>query len=180
MINPVLIGAINTSEISNSGLDAVTKIWGRISEHTLKTTPLIIVTLQNKSNGKLHHYKINEIVNLADKSQVVSNITEENYNIEESRINKLLSINKKFDRKLKLHEKQAGGKKKKKIIIVEDSSSSSSSSSSDDDFRKLIKIKSKKPVSYIWYTPYLYDQNQKVYIPAFTQPNAPYICTQYI
>jgi hypothetical protein len=110
-----------------------------------------MVTLQEGS-GSLHHYKIKERVD-EDKNARIS------YDKISVKLSK--SDEQKFVKQLNKITSQHGGSKKKRKRYKEDDSSSSSE---DSDSEAYYVYKKKRPIQYLWYTPYIYSRNANVQV----------------
>jgi hypothetical protein len=166
LVNPVIEGKFNTVFSGQSELDAGEKAWAGISKYFSNNVPKFAFTMENVSDGNLHHFLIKE-----DKNG--DNV---DYSISELKLKRSKKEEAALRGKLQQLRAQHGGKKE------EDESSSSSSSS---DMKNLNKMYSKlryntlstaytTPFVYWGYTPYIYDF-ESFYMPIFVQNMYPYV-----
>jgi hypothetical protein len=163
LINPTIIGDLNTSVTTNTPNNAVKKIWQKVSHHIMGNVPNLYVTLKESGTKKLHHYKIQEKVD-----------GNKNANIEYNKLNLKLTTKDKnifLDKLNKLTVQSGSGKDRKRH-----KDDSSSESDSDDEFYKFMKFRQNTPVSTYWYTPYIYSSlgSLKIYTPVWNYPILPY------
>ena len=185
LVNPCIIGQMNTTYTAENSMNAVTQFWNDLSPHITNNMPRLIVTLKDSKN-KLFHYEIKEKVHNGKLA---------NYTIKEFAADVSLKDKNMFLKKVKQVKEskntqiqnQLGGKDKKYNIKAPASKSDSSSDSSSDsdsdsdtnsddyyDFRRYKRMS--QPIVYWWYTPYLYKVNT-LYTPTFNIPLTPYINT---
>jgi len=163
LINPTIIGDLNTQVTTKSPDSAIKKIWENVSHNIMGNVPNLYVTLREIGTKKLHHYKIQEKV---DNSK--------NAIIEYNKLHLKLNVKDKntFLEKINNISVQSGsGKDRKKH-----KDDSSSDSDSDDEFYKFMKFRKNTPISMYWYTPYLYSSlgSLKIYTPVWNVPIMPY------
>jgi hypothetical protein len=163
LINPTVVGHVNTTTSTSSPDKAVKKIWENLSSHIMGNVPNLLVTIREEGTSNIFHYNIQEKVN--------SKVKYEKLDV------KLSSETKKaFLKEIDNVQSQHGGDKKRKRYEDDSSSSSSSSSSSDDEFHKFMKFRKNSPISMYWYTPYIYSTTEPVtiYTPVWKYPIVPY------
>jgi hypothetical protein len=182
VVNPLIIGQLNTEYVAENGLDAASQFWNDISTHVTNNLPHTYVTLKDANNNLLH-YKISE--KLAGGSKVDFAIAEYDVKLSASDKKSFISKVESYEKKTLNKIKQTGGlttakksshpTKSKSSHKRRGSSSSSSSSDSDDDFdfaayrRRLMQ-----PISMWYYSPTLYGVNS-IFIPTFNAPVIPYV-----
>jgi hypothetical protein len=176
LINPCIIGQLNTTYSTESALDAATQFWNDMSPLLTNNVPKIYITLKN-SNDKLFHFKISE-KNNAETKTADFNIREFNTEITPKIQTAFLKeVAKVKSNKASQIEAQLGGKKKKRYQEKDSSSDSDSSDSDLDDYYNFTRYKKmSQPIVYWWYTPTLYKVNT-IYTPTFNIPLVPYINT---
>lgn len=182
LVNPLIVGKMNTTFANSTAEDAANDAWGALSSHITNNMPRLAFTIENLEDGSLSHFKVTEKV--AAGTKLVD------FSIQKLKVK--LSAEQEKNMKAnynKMHAAvQQGGSddKKSKKTKKDDSSSSSSTSDSTsdtDDFYKQVKRFKKKskdePITYWWYTPYIYkdddDKLQSVFIPTFNTPLMPRI-----
>jgi hypothetical protein len=169
LVNPYIIGEMNTEYKAENGLDAAKQFWNDFSAYLINDVKGIYITLQ--SGGELSHYKISEHV--AKGKKLAS------YTIEEHKVNVDDKLKKDFLNEIKKLESKEGGKHTTDVVRPpkrdsSDSSSSSSSDSDSDNYFNYAKYRHlRRPISFYWYTPYLY-RVARIYTPTFNAPVAPY------
>ncbi len=182
VVNPLIIGQLNTEYVAENGLDAASQFWNDISAHVTNNLPHTYVTLKEGNN--LTHYKISE--KLSGGSKVDFAIAEYDVKLSASDKKSFITKVESYEKKTLNKIKQTGGlttakksshttKSKSSHKRRGSSSSSSSSSDSDDDFdfasyrRRLMQ-----PISMWYYSPTLYGVNS-IFIPTFNAPVIPYV-----
>jgi hypothetical protein len=176
LVNPCIIGQMNTSYSTESALDAATQFWNDLSPLLTNNVPKIYITLQN-SKKDLFHFKISEKNNAQTKT---ADFSIREYNAEITSKQKtifLKHIAQIKENKSSQVDAQLGGKKKKRYEEKDSSSDSSDSDSDNDDYYNFTRYKKmSQPIVYWSYTPTLYKVNT-VYTPTFNIPLVPYINT---
>jgi hypothetical protein len=164
LVNPVVLGSIETSYSSQSPSSAAKLAWSTLSKYMENSNPRFAFTLQNLSGGQLYHYVVKET---EKKGKVDFSIDSLDLNVSSQQASSLI---KNAD---KLYN-QKGGEK--------DSSSSSSDSDTDSSVYEKVKRFKKKyghtPISYWWYYPYVYNVDttvSSVFVPTFNLPFSPII-----
>ena len=177
LVNPCILGQFNTEYKAENGLEAASQFWNDLSSFTTNNVPQLFITLQDSATKDLVHYKISEKINPKSK---ISDYTIEEINVDVKPADKktfLKGVTDVKDKVSKLVSKQTGGaaEKDKKPRKRYDDSSSTSSMSDDDEYFNFRKYKRMtQPISYWWYTPYLYNQ-PSIFIPTFNVPIIPYV-----
>ena len=195
LVNPLLIGQINTVYNVDKPLDAAVAFWNDLSKHITNNVPTMRISFMNDKN-KLFHFNIIE-KRVQNSKTVNFEIKLEKYKIAKETLNQFTKYietkEKDIGEKLNSQDhtyKASGGKlknapsKKDKSSSSESSSESSKSSSesssesSDDndlyDFSKYRRMS--QPIAYYSYTPYLYKISN-FYTPTFLMPLTPYVHT---
>jgi len=186
LVNPYIVGKINTTVKAKNSHDAATQIYKSISEHFNNEVSEFYFTLmkggsidtsQKNTTGKYYNFKVNE----NRKKNEVS------FSINEIELNDADYINTKFKGKLeeykkKIDNKQSGGKKKlkkkksksKSKSKKEESESSDSdlSSESDDIYLRTRKKYYSEPIYYWWYDPFVYRLDN-IFVPTFYSYTTP-------
>jgi len=177
LVNPCILGQFNTEYKAENGLDAASQFWNDLSSFTTNNVPQLFITVQDKTSKDLLHFKITEKI---DSKTKVSEYTISEFNVDVSDKNKKTFLKGVDDVKKKvtgLVTKQTGGddEKSKKHRKRYDDSSSTSSISDDDEYFNFRKYKRMtQPISYWWYTPFIYNQ-PSVFVPTFNVPIIPYV-----
>lgn len=172
LINPLILGNLNTEFKGKDSDTVATEAWNTMSKHFTGNVPRFGFTMQGP-NDELHHYLVKEKIS---KGKVVDysleplkiGITQQQETGFVNHINKLKSnINE-----------QVGGKSKKRY---EDDDDDDDSSDSDDKYlrSKLTYYRSANhPFYYWWYNPMIYTiygtKYNSIYIPTFSVPFYPY------
>ncbi len=186
VVNPLILGQLNTEYTAETGLDAVSQFWNDLSSHVTNNLPHTYVTLKD-ANNNLSHYKISE--KLVGGSKVDFAIS--NYDVKmtatekKNFLKKVESYESKMEKKLsqagqaggESHVKKSTNPKKSTHRRRGSSSSSSSSSSTDsDDYYNFASYRRRlmQPISFWHYTPTLYGVNS-IFIPTFNAPIVPYV-----
>lgn len=177
LVNPLILGDLNTEYSAKNAKDAADQAWNSLSKHITGNVPRFGFSLKDNSSDKLYHFLVKEKISnnkIVDYSidPVDIKMTDQQ---EKGFVNHVNKLNSKIN-------SQIGGKKKKRYEKDDDDDESSSSSSSDSDkvYNKLNFYNSKKyPFYYWWYNPLIYTiygtKYNSVYIPTFTLPFYPYI-----
>lgn len=178
LVNPCILGQFNTVYKAENGLEAASQFWNDLSSFTTNNVPQLFITLEDKSSKDLVHFKISEKI---DSKTKISEYTISELNVDVSDKNKKTFLKGVEDVKKKVNSlvnKQTGGDsndKVKKHRKRYDDSSSTSSISDDDEYFNFRKYKRMtQPISYWWYTPFIYNQ-PSVFIPTFNVPIIPYV-----
>lgn len=168
LVNPTVIGNVETTTSSSNPDTAVKQIWENLSNNIMGNVPNLLVTIKEDGTSNLFHYNIQETVNDNNDGKV-----------KYEKINVKLSakVRDEFLKEVDNVQSQHGsGNDKKRKRYEEDDSSSSSSSSSDDEFYKFMKFRRNTPISTYWYTPYIYSSvgTVRLYTPVWKYPIIPY------
>lgn len=168
LVNPYIIGDMNTIYDGSSPIKAATKCWNKLSSHFNNDVPQFSFSLKNVKNGTMYHFNANE---KNDNGKV-------NYELSQFKINKKDEdiISQKIS-----HLKDGNYKVLKggrRSYQDEDSDSSSSSSSSDHYYNNtcniypfyncLNKTFFNTPIYYWWYAPIAYNTDS-CFIPTFSK-----------
>ena len=179
LVNPYILGKMNTSFKGKSPLDAATKAYTKLSNYFNNDIPSFNFTLQKiNSSSKIklgggrnniyNHFNVQEI---KDKNNNVK------FKIKQINVPKNTKQMTQFKKELKkviknTDDQMNGGGKDYSY----DDSDNYSWLDSDDEYvlRKKKSTVLVNPISYWWYDPYVY-RIQKYYVPTFVAPLAPYI-----
>lgn len=170
LVNPVMLGSIETSFTSSSPSNAAKIAWETISQHMVNSNPKFAFTLANTSDGKLFHYLVKEKVTGKNVDYSIDQLD--------------LKLSKKEEQQLlknaeHVHQQGGADEKKNKKSSSSSSSSSDSSSSTESVYEKVRMMQNKNSlISYWWYYPSLYSVDtyvSSIYIPVFQMPIAPYV-----
>jgi hypothetical protein len=176
LVNPVIIGKMDTKVEAENALQAASKIWSDLSSHLVGNVPKTYITLKDKTH-KLHHFKIEEKIGRAKTAE---------YSISEVELDLSKDKEHKFSKEVKKYEKKGkeltGGsvENKPKRDRSKDSSSSSSFDSDDDDYYNFRRYRARlnAPINLLYYTPFIYGVDT-VFFPTFSSVVAPYV-TLYV
>lgn len=191
LVNPVILGQMNTEYRSENAVVAAQQFWNDLSTHISGNVPHFYFSLQQQGgNKKVTHFKVSEKVG---NNKIASfSIDEFKPKLSEKALNEYLDVSTKFQKKtMNIIEKQVGGaddkkdekKDEKKEISkprrnrYDEKDSSSDCSDSDYDckdyfdFRRYRRLT--QPISYWWYNPYMY-RVKSVFTPTFVAPIVPY------
>lgn len=168
LINPVILGEIETEYKGKKAEEAVESAWKKLSSYVSGNVPKMGLTLRRNKDNKLYHFVVNE--ERKDKKGVDFTINRIECNLSKEDENKL---NKKADEMYKSYKnKMKGGRKR-----YDDSDDDSSDSDSEIE-RRLRMLRRRhwaSPISYYWYSPLIYSDLPSVYIPTFVSPLMPYV-----
>ena len=173
LVNPVIVGSLNTKFSGKNNLEAANKAYSALSENFNNNIPEFYFTLQEVSSnktkiggGKVSDYKHFLVKETKKKNEVSYRLVEYNVKNNSEELKNFRTEIKKLDKKY-----QFGGK------IKYDSSSSSSDYYSDSDyyFPKLRRSTIiSNPISYWWYDPYVF-RIKRYFIPTYVAPLSPYV-----
>lgn len=167
LVNPTIIGSLNTTVKTNSPDSAMKQLWENLSEHLVGNVPNLLVTIREEGTKNLFHYNIKEKVN-----------SEKNAEISYDKIDVKLSTKERdsFLKEINRVSTQHGSGDKKKRNRYDDDDSDSSESESEDEYYKFMKFRKNTPISMYWYTPVVYASTGtlKVYTPVWRYPIVPY------
>lgn len=179
LVNPYIEGKFKTIFSGNSQIDAAHNAWKSLSSYFMNNIPKFAFTLERVSDGKYHHFLVNEYIN---KKNVV------NYKISEFNIS-----NKKDEevlrKKIELIHKNKNnnnnnnnisGGRQKRYEDDEDEDDDEFLEDTDTDLYRRIKyqrmIQQAQPILYWFYVPYIYRVYLNTfYVPTFITPLTPYI-----
>lgn len=157
LVNPVVLGTIETSFSSPSPSSAAKQAWTTLSKYMENSNPRFAFTIQNMSGGQLYHYVVKETTK---GKQVDFSIDSLDVNVPTKEATALIKHAEK------LYNQDGGAK--------DSSDSSSSSDDSDSSVYEKVKLFKKKygstPISYWWYYPYIYSSDvtiSSVFVPTF-------------
>lgn len=173
LVNPVIIGKIETKVKAENGLEAASKFWSELGSYISGNVPKTYITMKDDS-GKLLHYKIVEKIGGTKNAEYT--ISEFNVDLSSDKEKKFKSAVKKYQKKGKNLMKEGGAvDEKPKRDRSKDSSSSSSDSSGDDDYYNFRRYRSRmhSPLNLLYYTPAIYGVD--VFFPTFTATISPYV-----
>jgi hypothetical protein len=182
LVNPRLMGSFQTIYNSNSSAEAARDFWSNFTsnKYIAGNVPMFAFTMKEEGNANLHHFEVSEQFNNKNaegKSTATFTIKRMNINLSNEILNKFNSQSEiVYKKALDSVQTGGGGHRKKRYKDDSTSSSSSSSSSSSDglyDYFNHIRIKSaKKPFTYWWYTPSIYNIPD-IFFPSFRYEYAP-------
>lgn len=175
LVNPVLVGSINTSYQAKDESSAANEAWATLSKHITNNVPKFAFTLHGE--GKLHHFMVREMADEKTKS-VEFQIKPLNLKLSKKQEASFMSQVKKVE-----NDVQNGGAPEDKKRYKKDDSSSTDEDSTDSDdeygvHQRLQTLRAKRammPFYYFYYNPLVYSLVTSVYIPTFTVPIVPYI-----
>ena len=177
LVNPLILGNMNTEFIGNNSDAVATEAWNSISKHITGNVPRFGFSLKDTSNDKLHHYMVKEKISnnkIVDYSIEPLDIKMSNQQ-EAGFVNHINKLQTKIEKK----SNQTGGKKKQRYL---DDDEDDDFDDEDDEelYNKLTYYRSKKhPFYYWWYNPLIYTlygtHYNSIYIPTFSIPFYPYI-----
>jgi hypothetical protein len=177
LINPVIVGKMETKVKAENGLEAASKFWSELGSYISGNVPKTYISLKDDS-GKLSHYKIEEKIGKSKTAEYT--ISEFNVQLSEDKEKKLKRAVKKYVKKGKSLMKEGGSvEEKPKRNRSKDSSSSSSMDSEDDDYYNFRRYRSHmySPLNLLYYTTVVYGVD--VFFPTFTTTLSPYV-TLYV
>lgn len=182
LVNPLILGQLNTEYKADTGIDAISQFWNDLSTHITNNIPALYVTLKDENNN-LCHYKISE--KIKEGSKVTDYvITEVENTMSDKEIKNFINNVDENEKKLKkeIHNQnnqnnqynQKGGVKKTNRSRHNKSSSSSSDDDEDDyyDFTKYRRLT--QPITMWYYTPSIY-RVPSLFVPTFNVPIVPYV-----
>ena len=172
LVNPVIVGSLNTKFSGKNNLDAANKAYSALSENFNNNIPEFYFTLQEVSSnktqiggGKVSDYKHFLVKETKKKNEVSYRLVEYNVKNNSKELKKFRTEIKKLDKKY-----QFGGK-----IKDDDFSSSSSDYDSDYYFPKLRRSTIiSNPISYWYYDPYVF-RIKRYFLPTYVAPLSPYV-----
>jgi len=180
LVNPRIIGTLNTDIEATDATEAANVAWNTISQHITGSVTQFTFTVEDSDN-KFHSYQVSESATgkYADYtiSPVEMKITKKQENAFRNELKRLKTISDKYNEKL--NEKQKGGDRKKRYLDNNNDDSSDSSKDSDSDiytkFKLFNAINKPKPIVYYWYTPLIYPTYEYYYPVNFVAPLIPYV-----
>ena len=176
LINPYIIGKLNTEYNAENGLEAAKKFWEELNPLTTNNVPQLFITFQD-GGGNLLHYKINEKA-LSNGSRMAD------YTISEQKITLSKATQDFFEQGLthikNIEEKaknynQDGGRSHQRYLIDDSSDSDNDSDKYHGmyfDFSRYKRLS--QPIAYWWYDPVIYNTTT-IYTPTFNVPVTPYV-----
>ena len=165
LINPCIEGSLETNFSGKTPSEAASKTWTAVSKYITNNVPQFAFTLENKNNGKFHHFSVTE--KLLGGGSAEFNI-DELHNVKPNTEKELKNRVERFSK-----SDLRGGKKHKKDD--DDDDDSSTSSSEVFSALKIFKNRNKSyPITYWWYDPLAYNFNT-FYVPTFVAPLTPYV-----
>jgi hypothetical protein len=178
----VLKGSIDTTQSSNSFMDAAHKLYERISGW-FNHVPKFSFTVQQIGSGKMSDFHVVETKNGSEVSykieQSANRLSDEG---KKDLLKTVDNINeeKNYPGKSELSTEMLGGKRKKKHKKYYDNSSSSSDESPIFNYKKNKNYGSipVEPIYYYWYDPSMYAYTE-YYQPTFVSPLKPYVVLTY-
>lgn len=175
LINPLILGKINTEYNGKNIEDVADKAWNSLSEHIAGSVPRFNFTLKDVNSDELYHFTVVEKVsNGKDIDYVIKKIDTD---ITKDQENKLIKHIDNLENKI---ANQVGGKRKRRY--KDDDDDLDDFDCDDDDlYTKLSFYKHKRqPFYYWWYNPMIYTVYgapiyTSIYLPTFAVPYHPYI-----
>jgi hypothetical protein len=201
LVNPTIIGSLNTTIKSDTPDKAIEKLWKNVSEHLVGNVPNLLVTIREDGTKNLFHYNIKEKVNSTKEAEISYNYVDvklstkdrDNFLGEADKVKSQRGSGDDKDgdgdedddgdrdkHKNKHKDKHKDKNKKKKRNRYDDdkddSDSSESESESEDEYYKFMKFRKNTPISMYWYTPSIYASTGtfKIYTPVWRYPIIPY------
>lgn len=172
LVNPQILGSIDTTVKAGNSLKAAKQFYKALSEHFNNTIPSFHFTIQKggSGKGKYYHFKVSE-----EKDEDTVDFTLEPIQIanEEEAIARFQSRSSAFKKKCE----QAGGAKKGKRRPHADSDDDLFDTEEDERVKTLWSIFPTVydyPIGYFWYDPYVYNLDF-YYIPTFYSYITPFI-----
>lgn len=158
IINPIIIGTLQTKYESETPLDAAKQFWLKMSKIIVNEIPQTFFSLRD-SKGKIYHFKVSE---RRSSDNVADFMVTEYDKIDDSKIKKMTDL---FTQMKSLAQK--GGKKH-----WDDDDDSSDIDDAIIMFNKINKISDSHPIVYFHYIPHIYDSDT-LFIPTFIYPYMP-------
>lgn len=98
LINPAIIGDMNTSYSAKTPLDAAQKAWKTMSQHITNNVPQFGFSLIDNSSDKLHHFVVSESVsqrkvkcNISEIDSKINTMQESSLILNESKMNEIMN-----------------------------------------------------------------------------------------
>jgi len=170
LVNPYIIGSMNTSVNADSSLEAAKLAYDNLSQYFGNHMPTFKFTLMRESSktggSKYFNFQVNE---KKDKNETVK------YEIKEIDNSKDMKKFKESLNKLtKQDNKQTGGDKKKRYVDKYDSDDDDLSDYFDSDIERPRKGPLVyEPIVYYYYDPFIYTIPDRIYVPTFVLPIQP-------
>ena len=176
LINPLIIGEMNTTFAANSASDAAEMAWTSLTKHVVHNVPKMAFTMSDQTTGNLHHFLVKEKTKGNNKmaelsiSPLTVKLSRDQEKKFSSRVNTVMN---------KLEGQFGGNKDDKKKN--EDDSDSSDSSSTEELYEKVNRFKKsygQQPIVYWWYNPTVYgygDIVESIFVPTFVPSLMPYV-----
>ena len=179
LVNPYIIGSMDTVINAESSLEAANKAYNNLSKYFGNTIPEFKFSLKRLSNDKkviggskksFIHFQVNESSTNNDK--VNYEIKEIDSNVDITKFQEMLNKVANQDNRLSGGEHRREGREKRKFV-PEDRDEELS-----DDFDFDLEKPRKgplvyEPISYYWYDPYIYPIVDRLYVPTFVLPLQP-------
>ena len=176
LVNPYIIGSMETNFKGGNSLDAANQAYKELSQYMGNSMPEFQFTLKKMSkDGKVgggsensfRHFQVHE------KKEGGSNIS---YSISEIEMNpkvKISHFQESLNKVANQNSKLSGGRKK--YVPANDDEDEDEDLS--DYFDKSDKPRKGplvyEPITYYWYDPYIYPYTNKLYVPTFVLPIQP-------
>jgi hypothetical protein len=181
LVNPIILGKINTTIKKQNANEAAESIWKNISEHISENVANFAFTIKNDKNNKYYNYMVSEKY---ENDKVAYNIKRINANLKDND-KKLLEINNKnIDNVYDKLYKEYGGKDYEEINLINndgdkqlseefiDKSGIISYNYLRDKIRLYNYINGYYPIYYVYYYPVYYNLNN-FFMPMFNA--TPYV-----
>lgn len=172
LVNPYIIGSMNTTFNASSSLEAAKQAYETVSQYFGNSMPVFRFTLKRMSKDNkvvggspksFIHFEVNETKGKNDKV---------NYEIKEiDNNNKLNNFQDRLNKVASQDEKQKGGKRKYVPTDDEDEDYSDYFDSELEKPRKGPLVY--EPIVYYWYDPFIYPTVDRLYVPTFVLPLQP-------
>ena len=171
LVNPTIIGSLNTTIKTNSPDNAMKQLWENLSEHLVGNVPNLLVTIREDGTKNLFHYNVKEKVNSTKDAEI--SYDKVNVKLSAKDRDNFLGQSEKV-----VSQRGSGSDKKKKRSRYDDDKDDSDSSESEeeDEYYKFMKFRKNTPISMYWYTPSIYASTGtfKIYTPVWRYPIVPY------
>lgn len=196
LVNPFIIGKMKTTFSAGSSIDAATKAYKSLSKYFNNDIPSLNFTLQKTSGGNIgggrnsSYYHFNVAETKKDKKvDYKIKAIKPAFNSEAMKIfkNQLKSTNSTMVGGARRKKRKTRRKRSKPRTTYNDDLSDDEDEyegrswlDDPDDIRYPVRRYSRtylysSPISYYWYTPYVYNISTRVHFPTFVAPLHPYI-----
>lgn len=175
LVNPTIIGTLNTNINATDAAEAANVAWNTISQHITGSVPQFTFTIEDSDN-KLYSYQVSESATGKYADYTISPVEMKMSKEQEKKFRNELARLDKISKQFK--NKQMGGRKKRYLDNNNDDSSDSSDDSDNDiysKFKLFNAINKPKPIVYYWYTPLIYPTYEYYYPVNFVAPLIPYV-----